>query len=218
MLNIIFIGAPGCGKGTQAAVIAGKFSLQMISTGDILRLEIKNQSEIGKLAKQYIDQGQLVPNDVIINIIKNRISQDDCKNGVILDGFPRNLDQAIALDEMMQNLNFDINKVLHIEVFDDALIKRISGRYSCNECGEVYNKFFKPTTKESICDKCGSSDFLYRSDDNEKVVTQRLQVYHQQTKPIIDFYSKKGLIFSVNGLKDIPLVTSDLVEILSEAA
>ena len=218
MLNIIFIGAPGCGKGTQAATIAKKFSLQIISTGDILRFEIKNQSEIGKLAKQYIDKGQLVPSDVIIDIIKNRISCDDCKKGFILDGFPRNLQQGVALDEMLVELNFTINKVIHIEVDDDSLIKRISGRFSCANCKEVYNKFFRPLADGKSCDNCSGSDFLYRSDDNEEVVASRLVVYHEQTKPIIDFYSKKGLISTVDGLKDIPLVTSDLVGILSEAA
>lgn len=218
MVNIIFVGAPGSGKGTQSALLAADLKIPNISTGDILRKEVENKSEIGVTAQKYMDSGNLVPDSVIVGIIEKRIAESDCKNGFILDGFPRNFDQAVALEDMLLKANKKIDIVINIEVEDEILIKRISGRFSCKSCGSVYNRFFSRTKVENVCDKCGSVEFVSRSDDNIDTVKNRLKVYNQNTEGLIEFYRKKGLIYSVNGLKNIALVNLEINEAVKKVS
>jgi adenylate kinase len=213
-MNIIFLGAPGSGKGTQATLLATELKIPTISTGEALRKEVELQSEIGKMAKSYMDSGKLVPDEVVVSIIKNRISKEDCQKGFILDGFPRNRNQAIVLDEMLASLSKKINIVFNFEVSEEILIKRISGRFSCKKCGAVYNRYFKSPTQDGICDNCGSTHFESRSDDNEATVKNRLKVYHESTFELIDFYQKKHLLVSIEAVKSAPLVFDGLIEAL----
>jgi adenylate kinase len=212
MTNIIFLGAPGSGKGTQSTLLAENLKIPNISTGEILRKEVANESEIGNLAKSYMESGGLVPDKIVVDIIKKRISKVDCNNGFILDGFPRNLKQAQILEQMLIDVGKKINLVVNIEADEDILVKRISGRFTCKKCGTVYNHFFKQTKLANICDKCSSMDFESRIDDNEETVRNRLKVYNQNTQELIEFYRKKDLIYSVNGLKNITLVNLDINE------
>lgn len=214
-MNIIFLGAPGSGKGTQAAIIAKTLDIPAISTGDALRKEVAAESNVGKEAKSYMDSGKLVPDQVVVNIIKNRISDKDCQKGFILDGFPRNINQAIVLEEMVSSINKKIDVVFNFEVDEEILIKRIAGRFSCKECGTVYNRYFKTPVKSGICDNCGSEKFESRSDDNESVVIDRLRVYHESTFELINHYQKKNLLISVNAVKSSPLVSEELLKAIS---
>lgn len=210
MFNIIFLGAPGSGKGTQANILSQEISIPAISTGDILRFEVKNESEIGLLAKKYMDSGSLVPDEIVIGIIKKRILEKDCDNGFILDGFPRNINQAISLDANLNKINKSISSVVMIDVPDDAIVKRITGRFSCKNCATLYNKFFNNTKIEGVCDNCGATNFISRSDDNEEAIINRLRVYHDDTEKLIKFYEKKDLISKVNGLKHIDQVKKNI--------
>ncbi len=210
-MNIIFLGAPGSGKGTQAAMLAKELNIPAISTGEVLRKEVEQQSEIGKLAKSYMESGKLVPDEVVIGIIKNRIAQSDCNKGFILDGFPRNVNQALTLDEMLFSLNKKISKVFNFEVGEEVLIKRISGRFSCKKCATLYNRYFKKPVKEGVCDNCGATEFESRSDDNEAVVKNRLQVYHESTFALIQFYQKNNLLVLVAAVESAPLVFEELI-------
>lgn len=210
MSNVIFLGAPGSGKGTQAAMLSKDLSIPTISTGDILRHEVSQKSEIGILAKKYMDSGDLVPDQVVIDIIKKRILESDCDNGFILDGFPRNISQAISLEENLIEIKKEISVVINLEVPDEVIIKRIAGRFSCGDCGAVYNKFFNNTAKEGVCDNCNSEKLTSRDDDNEEAVLNRLKVYHGNTEKLIQFYVKKDLIYTVDGLKPIDLVKKDI--------
>ena len=212
MAGIIFLGAPGSGKGTQGMLLSEKINIPNISTGEILRFEVKEKSEIGLEAKRYMDEGNLVPDDIVVGIIEKRLLENDCHNGFILDGFPRNMSQAIILDDMLKKNNKNIDMVFNIEVEDDILIRRISGRFSCKNCGTVYNDFFNQTKKKGVCDNCGSSEFLRRDDDNEQTVKSRLDTYEKVTSELINFYEKKGLIYSVKGVKSIALIQSELCE------
>lgn len=215
-MNIIFLGAPGSGKGTQAAMLAKELAIPAISTGEVLRKEVERQSQIGKLAKSFMNSGQLVPDEVVVGIIKGRIAELDCQKGFILDGFPRNINQAIVLDEMLSSLNKKIEMVFNFEVGEEILIKRISGRFSCKGCGAVYNRYFKLPVKEGVCDNCGSDDFESRSDDNEATVKNRLKVYHESTFELIGYYEKKNLLLSVDAVKSAPLVFGELKEVASK--
>lgn len=210
-MNIIFLGAPGSGKGTQAVMLAKELNIPAISTGEALRKEVELQSEIGKLAKSYMDSGKLVPDEVVIGIIKNRITKTDCEKGFILDGFPRNIAQAISLEEMMNSLNKKIEKVFNFEVSEEILVQRIAGRFSCKKCGTVYNRYFKLPHKEGVCDNCVSTQFESRSDDNEVTVKNRLKVYHESTFALIEFYQKKNLLVPIQAVKSAPLVFEALV-------
>lgn len=214
MINVIFLGPPGSGKGTQASLISKKLSIPSISTGDMLRYEVSVKSEIGILANKIMNEGGLVPDNVVIDIIKARISKSDCDNGFILDGFPRNMDQALSLDLNLSKINKNLTAVVQIDVPDEIIIKRISGRFSCKDCGAVYNKFFSNIKELNICDNCKGSNFLVRSDDNIDTVTKRLDIYHKETKVLVEFYEKKHLIYKVDGLKSIDLVTGDIENIL----
>lgn len=216
-MNIIFLGAPGSGKGTQAEMLSKELKIPAISTGEALRKEVELQSEIGKLAKSYMESGQLVPDEVVVGIIKNRIVQSDCANGFILDGFPRNVAQAVSLNEMFSSLNKKIDVVFNFDVAEDILVKRISGRFSCKKCGSVYNRYFKMPKVEGVCDNCGSTEFQSRSDDNEATVKNRLKTYHESTFVLIDFYKKNNLLVSIAAVKSAPLVFEALMKQLQNS-
>lgn len=202
-MNIIFFGAPGAGKGTQAEIVSKKLDIPTISTGNIIREAIKNGTEMGLSAKSYIDAGKLVPDEVVIGIIKDRLDKDDCKNGFILDGFPRTIPQAKALDEM----GVKIDVVLNIEVSDEDIVKRMSGRRTCPKCGSTYHIEFNPTKTEGVCDNCGT-ELTVRKDDHPDVVKSRLDVYHSETEPLKAFYEEKGILRTVVGQKELKDTTA----------
>ncbi len=211
-MNIIFLGAPGSGKGTQAAMLAKELNIPAISTGEVLRKEVDQQTEIGKIAKSRMELGKLVPDEVVVDIIKNRIVKLDCDKGFILDGFPRNLTQALILDEMLSELNKRIDRVFNFDVSEEVLIKRISGRFSCKKCGTVYNRYFRQPAKEGVCDNCGSIEFESRNDDNEATVKNRLKVYRESTFALIQFYQKNNLLVSVAAIESAPLIFEVLIK------
>ena len=197
-MNIIFFGAPGAGKGTQAEIVSKKLDIPTISTGNIIREAIKNGTQMGETAKSFIEAGKLVPDEVVIGIIKDRLDMDDCKNGFILDGFPRTIPQAEALDKM----GVKIDVVLNIEVSDEDIITRMSGRRTCPKCGGTYHIVFNPTKTEGICDNCGG-ELTIRKDDDPEVVKNRLEVYHNETAPLKAFYDGKGILKTVIGQKEL---------------
>ncbi|MGI6196350.1 MAG: adenylate kinase [Eubacteriales bacterium] len=202
-MNIIFFGAPGAGKGTQAEIVSKKLDIPTISTGNIIREAIKNGTEMGLSAKSYIDAGKLVPDEVVIGIIKDRLDKDDCKNGFILDGFPRTIPQAKALDEM----GVKIDVALNIEVSDEDIVHRMSGRRTCPKCGSTYHIEFNPTKTEGVCDNCGT-ELTVRKDDHPDVVKSRLDVYHSETEPLKAFYEEKGILRTVVGQKELKDTTA----------
>jgi len=210
-MNIIFLGAPGSGKGTQAIMLARMLEIKTISTGEVLRKEVSQQSEIGKIAKSYMDSGKLVPDEVVIGIIKKQVVDDSCGKGFILDGFPRNIAQAIKLDEMLSDIGKNINVVFNFEVSEEILKKRVLGRFSCSGCGEIYNRYFKLPKKSGICDKCESVNFENRNDDTEEAISNRLKVYHESTFPLIDYYKKNNLLLPIAAVESPPLVFEALV-------
>jgi len=212
-MNILFMGPPGAGKGTQAERIVNKYNLPHISTGDMFRAAIVNQTELGITAKRFMDEGQLVPDDVTIGIVKERLAEIDCKNGFLLDGFPRTVDQAIALDEILNNINRKIDHVINIDVELSALEARLTGRRICTDCGSTYHVMFNPPKISDVCDKC-SGALYQRKDDNSETVNSRLSVYTNQTKPLLAYYSDKGNLTNINGLNDIDMVFSDITSVL----
>ncbi len=210
-MKLILLGAPGAGKGTQAEFICGKLSIPTISTGNIIRAALKAGTEMGLKAKEFIDNGQLVPDDVVIGIIKERLSEDDCKNGFILDGFPRTIPQAEALDEM----GIEIDKVIDIEVPDEKIVARMSGRRVCPKCGNSYHLIYKQPAKENTCDACGE-ELVLRKDDHPDTVKERLDVYHSQTEPLKDFYGKKNKLFIVEGQEEVADTSALVLKALEE--
>jgi adenylate kinase len=207
------MGPPGAGKGTQAAQLVKKFSIPHISTGDMFRAAVKGETEFGKEAKKYMDQGQLVPDEVTIGVVKERLLKPDCKKGFILDGFPRTDAQAQALQKTLQEIGIDLTRAINITAPDAELVGRMTGRRVCSKCNATFHITGNPPQKEGICDKCTAS--LYqRDDDKEETVLKRLEVYQAQTKPLIDFYQKLGLYAEINGLKKIDAVLDDIVESL----
>ncbi|MBR2294201.1 MAG: adenylate kinase [Clostridiales bacterium] len=200
-MRLIILGAPGSGKGTSATVLREKYSLAHISTGDIFRANIKNNTPLGVEAKSYIDKGALVPDSLTVSMVEDRLSQDDCKNGYILDGFPRTIAQAEALDEMLAKTGTKIDAVLSIIVDDDIIKERVTSRRVCEACGASFNTKHKPTKVEGVCDLCGGK-VVQRADDNEETVAARLETYYKNTRPLIDFYEKKGLIIEGDNGKD----------------
>ncbi|MEJ5365673.1 MAG: adenylate kinase [Desulfosoma sp.] len=201
-MNIILLGPPGAGKGTQAKRMIERYGIPQISTGDMLRAALKAGTPLGLEAKKYMDKGALVPDEVVVGLVKERIQQDDCAKGYMLDGFPRNVSQAETLDGMLKELGQKIDHVVCIDVPDQELIQRLTGRRTCRECGAGYHVMFDPPKKDGVCDKCGGQ--LYqRDDDNEATVTSRLKVYADQTKPLIEYYEKQGKLRKINGLGSI---------------
>ncbi len=211
--TIILLGAPGAGKGTNAKRITKEFNIPHISTGDMFREALKNETELGKLAKSYMDKGLLVPDEVTISLVKERLAKDDCKDGFLLDGFPRNLHQAEELEKIGEVINRPINYVIDINVPESVLKDRICGRRVCKNCGAPYHVTNLKPKVEGVCDLCGG-ELIQRKDDNEEALKTRLDEYHRQTEPLIEFYSKKGIIHEVNGTKDLNELMSDIKEIL----
>lgn len=209
-MKIILLGPPGAGKGTQAQILEETYEIKKLSTGDMLREAVAKGTEIGKKAKAVMDRGELVSDDIIIAMIDERISQADCKKGFILDGFPRTVAQAEALDKLLSSKGEKLDKVVEMKVNDKALVDRISNRYSCKKCGAGYNRKFKPTKKEGVCDLCGSTDFLIRDDDKAETVSARLQVYNKQTAPLLPYYRSKGSLAEVDGMADMGEVTRQI--------
>ena len=212
-MKIIMLGAPGAGKGTQAKQIAAKYEIPHISTGDIFRANIKEGTALGMEAKSYMDKGQLVPDELTVKILLDRVSKDDCKNGYVLDGFPRTIPQADVLDKAVSELNDKIDYAINVDVKDDNIIRRMSGRRACLNCCATYHIVNVPPKKEGICDTCGS-ELVIRDDDKEETVKARLLAYHEQTQPLIDYYNNKGILKEVDGTKDMNDVFADIVNIL----
>ena len=212
-MKIIMLGAPGAGKGTQAKMIAEKYSVPHVSTGDIFRANIKNGTALGKEAKKYMDQGLLVPDELTVKILLDRVAQDDCKNGYVLDGFPRTIPQAQVLDKALSELDDAIDYAINVDVPDENIIRRMGGRRACLTCGATYHVEHIPPKKEGICDACGS-ELVLRDDDKPETVKNRLDVYHKQTQPLIDFYEAKGILKSVDGTVPMEDVFAAITEIL----
>lgn len=212
-MKIIMLGAPGAGKGTQAKQIADKYQIPHISTGDIFRANIKNGTELGKKAKEYMDQGALVPDELTCDLVMDRIKQEDCKNGFVLDGFPRTIPQAEALDNALKGIGEKMDYAIDVDVPDENIVNRMGGRRACLNCGATYHVVSIPTKVEGICDRCGS-EVVLRDDDKPETVQKRLTVYHEQTQPLIDYYKKQGILKSVDGTVPMDQVFSAIVEIL----
>ncbi len=212
-MKIIMLGAPGAGKGTQAKMIAEKCGIPHISTGDIFRANIKNGTELGSKAKAYMDKGLLVPDELVCDLVVDRIQQDDCSAGYILDGFPRTIPQAEALEAALKAIGQKVDYALDIEVPDENIIKRMAGRRACVGCGATYHLIFNPTKQEGICDVCGEK-LILRDDDKPETVQNRLTVYHDQTKPLIDFYSQREVLKEIDGTQSMEKVFEDILKIL----
>ncbi len=210
---LILLGAPGVGKGTQGALISKEYGIPQISTGDILRSEVKNETELGKKAKAYMEKGELVPDDVIIEMMEKRIKEDDCKNGFILDGFPRTVAQAEAFDRMLAKNGLELDKVILIDVPEEEIIDRLTGRRICPNCGAVYHIKNNPPKVEGVCDRCGSK-LIQRDDDREDVVRKRLEVYKKSTMPLIDYYTRTSKLVKVDGTGDIEEIFARIKKIL----
>ncbi len=214
-MKIIMLGAPGAGKGTQAKQIAAKYEIPHISTGDIFRANIKNGTELGKKAKEYMDQGMLVPDELTCDLVMDRIAQDDCERGFVLDGFPRTIPQAEALSNALTKIGQSMDYAIDVDVPDENIVNRMSGRRACLNCGATYHIVFNPTKAEGVCDTCGNETVL-REDDKPETVQKRLTVYHDQTQPLIDYYKGQNILKSVDGTKPMDEVFSDIVAILGE--
>lgn len=213
-MNLILMGLPGAGKGTQGERIIDTFQIPQISTGDMFRAAMKNETALGLEAKSYIDKGNLVPDSVTNGIVKERLAQDDTINGFLLDGFPRTIEQAQALEEMMQDLGKTIDAVININVPTEILVERLSGRYMCRTCGATYHKIFNPTKVEGTCDRCGEHEFYQREDDKPETVKNRLNVNIEQGTPILEYYNEKGLVHNVDGNREIDTVFKDVKAII----
>ena len=212
-MKIVMLGAPGAGKGTQAKMIAAKYQIPHISTGDIFRANIKNGTELGKKAKSYMDQGLLVPDELTGDLVIDRLAQDDCKNGYILDGFPRTIPQAEALDAALAKLGEKMDYAIDVDVPDENIVSRMSGRRACTGCGATYHIVYNPSKKGDCCEVCGEK-LILRDDDKPETVQKRLNVYHEQTQPLIDYYTKQSILRTVDGTQDMNDVFAEIVKIL----
>ena len=212
-MKIIMLGAPGAGKGTQAKRIAEQYGIPHVSTGDIFRANIKGQTPLGMEAKSYMDRGELVPDELTVKILLDRVAKEDCKNGYVLDGYPRTIPQAEVLDKAVEELGEKIDFAVNVDVPDENIIDRMSGRRACLKCGATYHIKYMPPKTEGICDKC-QSELVIRDDDKPETVKNRLSVYHEQTAPLIDYYTDKGILKTVDGTKDVDEVFTDIEDIL----
>ncbi len=215
-MRLVLLGAPGSGKGTQAQKLVERYQIPQISTGDLLRAAVKSGSELGKKAKAAMDAGALVTDDIVLGMIKERLNEPDTKNGFILDGFPRNIAQAEALDKLLDELQQPLDTALLIDVPFDLLLQRLTGRLTCGKCGAVYNKFTSPPKVEGVCDVCGG-ELIHRADDNEETITKRLKVYEEQTAPLIEYF-RDGRLLEVNGVGDVDEIYNTIVEKLDALA
>ena len=213
-MKIVMLGAPGAGKGTQAKMIAAKYGIPHISTGDIFRANIKNGTELGKKAKTYMDQGALVPDELTLELIMDRFQQADCANGYVLDGFPRTIPQAEALTEALAGEGGRLDFAINVEVPDENIVSRMAGRRACLSCGGTYHIVYNPTKQEGICDACGG-ELVLRDDDKPETVAKRLEVYHKQTQPLINYYAGQGILKEVDGTKEVSEVFDDIAAILA---
>lgn len=213
-LNLMLMGLPGAGKGTQAERIVDEYKIPHISTGDIFRAAMKNGTEMGKEAKKYIDKGELVPDEVTNGIVKDRLAEDDVNDGYMLDGFPRNMVQAEALDQFGAELGKPLNCVINIDVDPESLMERLTGRFVCRDCGATYHKVFNPTKVEGTCDRCGGHNFFQRDDDKPETVKNRLDVNTKMNTPLLDFYKQKGILHNVDGNQDIDAVFAAIKQVL----
>ncbi|MFN4264037.1 MAG: adenylate kinase [Thioalkalivibrionaceae bacterium] len=214
-MRVIFMGAPGSGKGTQAQRLVDELHIPQISTGDLLRAAVRAGTELGQRAKAAMDAGELVPDELVLGLIRNRLAEDDAANGFILDGFPRNVAQAQALEQMLAEIGCPIDRVIQIDVDFDTLRKRLTGRETCVSCGAVFNRFTQSSAQPGICDLCGG-ELVHRADDNDETVTQRLKVYEDQTAPLIDFYRSAGLLTRIEGDRPVDAITADLRDRLAQ--
>ena len=214
-MKVVMLGAPGAGKGTQAKKIAAKYNIPHISTGDIFRANIKNGTELGKKAKTYMDQGLLVPDELVVDLVVDRVNQEDCADGYVLDGFPRTIPQAEALTKALASQGQKLDYAIDVDVPDENIVRRMSGRRACVGCGATYHLEYAPTKKEGICDVCGG-ELILRDDDKPETVEKRLGVYHEQTQPLMDYYTNAGILKRVDGTVDIEEVFQAVVQILGE--
>jgi len=215
-MNLILLGPPGAGKGTQAKMLIDRFTIPQISTGDILRAAVKEGTPMGVKAKSYMDAGALVPDEVVVGIVRERLQKPDCSKGFILDGFPRTVPQADALKESLGDLGKDITSVVSLEVDTEALVARLTGRRTCRQCGRGYHVSFDPPTKDGVCDACGG-ELYQRDDDQESTIRNRLQVYHDQTAPLVAYYEQDGLVAAIDGMQEIDVVRADILAALGTA-
>ncbi len=212
-MNIIMLGPPGAGKGTQAKMLVDRLGIPQVSTGDMLREAVKEGTDLGIKAKEYMDAGKLVPDEVVIGIVKERLAQPDCGKGFILDGFPRTIPQAQALDEALKGLGKRIDHVVNVAVPAEELVARLTGRRTCKQCGAMFHVVFNPPEKEGVCDKCGG-ELYQRDDDKEETIRQRLRVYEDQTSPLIDYYGKQGVLHDIDGRRSIDEIFQDILKVL----
>ncbi|HEY8499234.1 MAG TPA: adenylate kinase [Clostridia bacterium] len=214
-MRIVLLGAPGAGKGTQAGVLSKKLDIPHISTGDIFRANVQNGTELGLKAKEYMDSGKLVPDDLTISIVKDRLLKSDCQRGFILDGFPRTIPQAENLDNELNSLGIKLDAAINLEVPDEVIVRRMKNRRVCGECGKPYNILTLKPKREGICDVCGGH-LLIRDDDREETVRERLRVYYKNTEPLIEYYDSKGILYNFDGTKDIEVTTGEIIEKLEQ--